>query len=65
LFRSLTITVPREDAWCFEQAKLLARLARWSKSMTVVPPSDDEVRRVEELERAVVTGRMTSVNEGR
>jgi hypothetical protein len=23
--RTLTITVPREDAWCFEQAKLLAR----------------------------------------
>jgi hypothetical protein len=23
--RTLTLTVPREDAWCFEQAKLLAR----------------------------------------
>jgi hypothetical protein len=23
--RTLTITVPREDAWCFEQAKMLAR----------------------------------------
>src|SRR5690349_14475632 len=23
--RTLTITVPREDAWCFEQAKVLAR----------------------------------------
>jgi hypothetical protein len=32
-------------------------LARWSESSTVVPPSDAGVRRVEELERAVVTGR--------
>nr|MDQ2647354.1 hypothetical protein [Myxococcota bacterium] len=30
-------------------------LARWSESTAVLPPSDAEVRRVEDLERAVVT----------
>jgi hypothetical protein len=35
-------------------------LARWSESSTVVPPSDAGVRRVEELERAVVTGQISA-----
>jgi hypothetical protein len=35
-------------------------LARWSENATVLPPSDAEVRRVEDLERAVVTGRMSA-----
>ena len=47
--RTLTITVPREDAWCFEHAKLLGRHLG--------------VRRVEELERAVIAGQMSAVPE--
>ena len=35
-------------------------LARWSESAEVLPPSDAELRRVEELERAVVTGQMSA-----
>jgi hypothetical protein len=35
-------------------------LARWSESPTVVPPSEAGVRRVEELERAVVTGQISA-----
>ncbi len=35
-------------------------LARWSESTAVLPPSDAEVRRVEDLERAVVTGQMSA-----
>jgi hypothetical protein len=35
-------------------------LARWSESPAVVPPSEAGVRRVEELERAVVTGRISA-----
>jgi hypothetical protein len=121
--RTLTLTVSREDAWCFEQAKLLGRhmgegthadvvfglvaestgtlcselpnqatqladdnsmdpqraweaeLARMRAeaevrceshfrrgrgSAKVLPPSDAEVRRVEDLERAVVTGQMSA-----
>jgi hypothetical protein len=34
-------------------------LSRWSERSTVVPPSDEDVRRVEELERAVVAGRIS------
>jgi hypothetical protein len=36
-------------------------LARWSESAAVLPPSDPDVRRVEELERAVVTGQMSAM----
>jgi hypothetical protein len=35
-------------------------LARWSDSAEVLPPSDADLRRVEELERAVVTGQMSA-----
>jgi hypothetical protein len=35
-------------------------LARWSESAAVLPPSDAELRRVEALERAVVTGQMSA-----
>jgi hypothetical protein len=35
-------------------------LARWSESPAVVPPSEAGVRRVEELERAVVTGQISA-----
>ncbi len=35
-------------------------LARWSESTAVLPPSDAEVRRVEALERAVVTGQISA-----
>jgi hypothetical protein len=35
-------------------------LARWSDSTAVVPPSESDVRRVEDLERAVVTGQMSA-----
>jgi hypothetical protein len=35
-------------------------LARWSDSATALPPSDADVRRVEDLERAVVTGKMSA-----
>ncbi len=35
-------------------------LARWSESTAVLPPSDAELRRVEDLERAVVTGQMSA-----
>jgi hypothetical protein len=35
-------------------------LSRWSDSSIVVPPSDEGVRRVEELERAVVSGRISA-----
>jgi hypothetical protein len=35
-------------------------LARWSENTAVLPPSDAEVRRVEDLERAVVTGQMSA-----
>jgi hypothetical protein len=35
-------------------------LARWSESPTVVPPSEAGVRRVEELERAVITGQISA-----
>jgi hypothetical protein len=34
--------------------------ARWSDGSTVLPPSEAEVRRVEELERAVITGQMSA-----
>ncbi len=35
-------------------------LARWSENTTVLPPSDADVRRVEELERAVVSGQISA-----
>jgi hypothetical protein len=35
-------------------------LARWSDGSTVLPPSEAEVRRVEELERAVIMGQMSA-----
>ncbi len=35
-------------------------LSRWSESTAVLPPSDAEVRRVEDLERAVVTGQISA-----
>jgi hypothetical protein len=35
-------------------------LARWSEGAEVLPPSDVELRRVEDLERAVVTGQMSA-----
>jgi hypothetical protein len=35
-------------------------LARWSESDAVVPPSDADVRSVEELERAVVAGQISA-----
>ena len=35
-------------------------LARWSESEAVLPPSEAEVRRVEDLERAVVTGQISA-----
>jgi hypothetical protein len=40
-----------------DAAKLLAR---WSECAAVLPPSDAEVRRVADLERAVVTGQMSA-----
>jgi hypothetical protein len=36
-------------------------LARWSESTAVVPPSEADVRPVEDLERAVVTGQMSAM----
>jgi hypothetical protein len=36
-------------------------LARWSESAAVLPPSEADVRRVEDLERAVVTGQMSAM----
>jgi hypothetical protein len=38
-------------------------LARWSESAAVLPPSDADVRRVEELERAVLAGQMSAMPE--
>ena len=35
-------------------------LARWSESALVLPPTDAEVRRVEEMERAVVAGQISA-----
>jgi hypothetical protein len=35
-------------------------LARWSDGSTVLPPSEAEVRRVEELERATITGQKSA-----
>jgi hypothetical protein len=35
-------------------------LARWSDSATVLPPSDAEVQRVQDLERAVITGQISA-----
>jgi hypothetical protein len=35
-------------------------LSRWSENSAVVPPSDEAVRRVEELERAVVAGQISA-----
>jgi hypothetical protein len=35
-------------------------LAKWSERATVLPPSDADVRSVEDLERAVVTGQMSA-----
>jgi hypothetical protein len=35
-------------------------LARWSGNAVLLPPSDDDVRRVQELERAVVTGQISA-----
>jgi hypothetical protein len=35
-------------------------LARWSESAAVLPPSDADLRRVEDLEHAVVTGQMSA-----
>ena len=35
-------------------------LARWSEGTAVLPPSDAEVKRVEDLERAVVTGQVSA-----
>jgi hypothetical protein len=43
-----------------EEIDAVELLARWSESPTVVPPSEAVVRRVEELERAVVTGRISA-----
>jgi hypothetical protein len=40
-----------------DAAKLLAR---WSESTAVLPPSEADVRRVEDLERAVITGQMSA-----
>jgi hypothetical protein len=36
-------------------------LARWSENAAVIPPSDADVRRVEDLERAVVTGQVSAM----
>jgi hypothetical protein len=36
-------------------------LARWSENAAAIPPSDAAVRRVEDLERAVVTGQMSAM----
>jgi len=35
-------------------------LARWSETAAVLPPSDDEVQRVENLERAVIAGQISA-----
>jgi hypothetical protein len=43
-----------------EEIEVAELLARWSESDTVVPPSDTDVRRVEELERAVVAGQISA-----
>src|SRR5690349_3324276 len=43
-----------------EEIDAAGLLARWSESPTVVPPSEADVRRVEELERAVVTGQISA-----
>jgi hypothetical protein len=52
--RERTLRHLRED---IDAAELLAR---WSDSATVEPPSEAGVRRVEELERAVVTGQISA-----
>ena len=43
-----------------EEIEAAELLARWSENQTVLPPSDDEVRRVQELERAVVSGQISA-----
>jgi hypothetical protein len=68
----LVATSETVEAWVMRAAERTLRhlreeidvaelLARWSDSTAVVPPSDADVRRVEELERAVVTGQMSAV----
>jgi hypothetical protein len=52
--RERTLRHLRED---IDAAELLAR---WSESPTVVPPSEAGVRRVEDLERAVVAGQISA-----
>jgi hypothetical protein len=42
-----------------EEIDVAELLARWSESEAVLPPRDAEVRRVEELERAVVAGQIS------
>lgn len=43
-----------------EEIDVAELLARWSESDAVVPPSDADVRRVEDLERAVVAGQISA-----
>jgi hypothetical protein len=44
-----------------EETEAAELLARWSDSVAVVPPSEADVRHVEDLERAVVTGQTSTV----
>jgi hypothetical protein len=41
-----------------EEIDVAELVARWSESPTIVPPGDEDVHRVEELERAVVSGQI-------
>jgi hypothetical protein len=43
-----------------EEVAAAELLARWSESTAVVPPSDADVRRVQEMERAVVAGQISA-----
>ena len=56
------VTRATERTLCHLRAEIDAAelLARWSETRTVLPPSDAEMRRVEDLERAVVTGQMSA-----
>jgi hypothetical protein len=44
-----------------EEIDVAELLARWCESAAVVPPSEADVRRVEDLERAVVKGQMSAM----
>lgn len=43
-----------------EEVDVAELLARWSDRPEVVPPSDDEVRRVQEMERAILAGQISA-----